>query len=201
MKPVISADLNAAIRSLEIKLRLLWIGVFPSFGIYAFLASLRAGREMEPALAGIQQMPLVSLLGLIVLVQSFVYRWFVLSPRGIALVLQGRRPSWLNFISNPCSPRGRAMLNQKYLDKLEGDELKLYEYSSGLFNSIIIQWGLINTCALFGMVLPPQQYQPHAAIIAAIVSSICLLLQFPGIGRSFAAGLELAEFERGMKRG
>jgi hypothetical protein len=197
----ISNELVAAIRPLETKLKLMWIGVFPAFGIYAFLAWKRSVQGSETAIASDQMLPIAAFLGVAVIVQSFAYRWFTLSPRGICRILQGRMPFWLKRMANPDSPKARAMLKQEYLERLDGNELKLYEYSGCLFSAVIIQWGMVSTCALFGMILPPVQYQPLAAIVAGLLSAACMLFQFPNIGSSFAAALELAEFEKGIFRG
>ena len=197
---ILSKELAEAIRPLEMRLKLLWIGVFPAFGIYVFIAWQQAMRGRENETSSPQMLMIAVLLGLTVLVQSLAYRWFTLSPRAIVKVLNGNQPVWLKMIANPDSPKAKAVQKSKYLDTLEGDERKLYEYSSCLFNTIIIQWGMVNTCALFGMILPPVQYQPMAAIIAGVLSAGCMLFHFPAIGRSFAVGLELAEFEKGMHR-
>lgn len=196
----LSKKLATAIRPLEIKLKLLWIGVFPSFAIYVYIAWQRSQMGSETAIASPQMLPIAVLLCLLVLAQSFVYRWFTLSPRAIAKVLQGKQPVWLKITVNSDAPKARAVLKQEHLDVLEGDERNLYKYSSCLFSTVIIQWGMVNTCALFGMMLPPAQYQPLAASTAGVVSAACMLFHFPGIQRSFTAGLELAEFERGMRR-
>lgn len=196
----LSMELATAIRPLEMKLKLLWVGVFPAFGIYVFIAWQRSETGSETALASSQLLPIAVLLCLTVLAQSFVYRWFILSPRGIANMLNGKQPVWLKVMANPESPKSRAVLKQEYLEVLQGNERKLYQYSSCLFSAVLIQWGMVNTCALFGMILPPVQYQPMGAIIAGILSAACMLFHFPSIGRSFTAGLDLAEFEQGMRR-
>ena len=196
----LSKELAEAIRPLEMKLKLLWIGVFPVFGIYIFIAWQQAMRGRENAGSSPQMLMIAVFLCLTVLVQSLVFRWLTLSPRAITKVLSGNYPVWLKMVANPDSPKAKAVLKPEYLDALEGDERKLYEYSSCLFSSIIIQWGMVNTCALFGMILPPVQYQPMAAIIAGVLSAGCMLFHFPSIGRTFVAGLELAEFEKCMHR-
>ena len=196
----LSKELAKAIRPLEMRLKLLWIGTFPAFGIYVFIAWQQATRGRENKIASPQMLMIAVLLGVTVLVQALACRWLTLSPRAIVKVLNGNQPVWLKMIANPDSPKAKAVLKPEYLDMLEGDERKLYEYSSCLFSTIIIQWGMVNTCALFGMILPPVQYQPMAAIIASVLSAGCILFHFPCIGRSFAAGLELAEFEKGMHR-
>ncbi|MCF7817878.1 MAG: hypothetical protein K9M54_08350 [Kiritimatiellales bacterium] len=196
----LSLELKRALKPLETKLKLMWVGVFPSFGIYVFLASNRAARGNESAITSSQMMPIVVFLTILVLVMSFVQRWFTLSPQGIVKVLDKQQPGWLKAVSNPDSSQSRAILKQEYLDALDGDELKLYEYSSCLYGRILVQWGLVNTCALFGMILPPIQYQPFAAIVAAVVSSVSMFFHYPNIGSSFAAGLELFELDRGINR-
>lgn len=196
----LSKELSEAIRPLEVKLKLLWIGVFPAFGIYAFIAWQRSKMGSETAISSPQMLPIAVFLGLTVLAQSFVYRWFTLSPRAIVNLLNGQQPAWLKMMANPDSPKAKAVLKQEYLDALQGDERKLYEYSSCLFSAVIIQWGIVNTCALFGMILPPVQYQPMAAVISGLLSAVCMLFHFPSIGNAFVTGLELAEFEHGMHR-
>jgi hypothetical protein len=191
--------LEQAIRPLETRLKLLWIGVFPAFGIYAFLAHTRAAHGAESGGTASQMLPISVFLGLTVLVQSFVLRWFTLSPRAIVKMLKGTCPLWVRVISNARYSQ-TPVLKQDALEMMNGDERKLYEYSACLFGSILVQWGLINTCALFGMILPPVQYQPLAAIVAGVLSAACMLFQFPSIGSSFAAALELTEFERGINR-
>lgn len=196
----ISNELAQAIQPLETKLKLLWIGGFPCFGIYIYIAWNNSVKGGENAISSPQMLPIAIFLGMLVLVQSFTFRWFTLSPRAIMKVLRGKKPVWLKEIANPDSPQARATLKQHHLDLLEGDELKLYEYSACLFGSILVQWGMINTCALFGMILPTVQYQPMAAIVAGMLSAACMLFQFPTIGSAFAASLELTEFERGINR-
>lgn len=196
----LSKELVTAIRPLEMKLKLLWVGVFPAFGVYVFIAWQNSEQGSEMVVSSPQMLPIAVLLCLAVLAQSLVYRWFTLSPRGIANILNGKQPVWLKKMVNPESPKAKAVLKQEYLEVLQGNERKLYEYSGCLFNAVIIQWGMVNTCALFGMILPPAQYQPMAAIIAGILSAACMLFLFPSIGRFFAAGLDLAEFEQGMHR-
>ena len=142
----------------------------------------------ETAIASSQMLPIAVSLGLIVLAQSFIYRWLTLSPRAIAKVVGGNQPVWLKMMANPDSPKARAVLKPDVMAKLEGNELKLYKYSTCLFSTVIVQWGMVNTCALFGMILPPVQNQPSAAIIAGILSAASMLFHFPGIQRAFAAG-------------
>ena len=197
----LSDELTAAIRPLEWKLKLLWVGVFPSFGIYIFLAWKRAQLGSETAAAAFPQMLMIAaFLGLTVLAQSFLYRWYTLSPRAIANMLAGRQPALIKRLAHPKSPKVRAVIKPDILERLDGEERTLYEYSNCLFNVILCQWGMVNTCALFGMILPPLKYQPLAAIIAGCLSTACMLLHFPSIGNSFAAGLELVEFEKSMRR-
>lgn len=196
----LSNELVAAIKLRELMLKLIWVGIFPSFGIYVFVAWNSAKAGHETAVGSSPMLPVAVLLALFVLVLSFVLRWLTLSPRGIANMLKGKQTFWLKMISYPASTQVGTTVNQEVLDALKGDELKLYEYSAFLFNALLIQWGMVNTCALFGMILPPLQYQPVAAITAGVLSAACMLLHFPSIQRSFAAGLELADFEQGMSR-
>jgi len=136
-----------------------------------------------------------------VLVMSFVLWWYTLSPRGIVKMLKGEQPSWLKALFKTKQGSASGIMKQEHVDALEGHELSLYEYSTGLFANILIQWGLLNTCALFGMILPSHAYQPTAAAIASGLAAVCLLFQFPNIGTRLAAGLELAEFEGGKEEG
>ncbi|VGO21082.1 hypothetical protein [Pontiella sulfatireligans] len=196
----ISNELAAAIKPLEMKLKLMWFGVFPVSGIYIFIAWKQASEERGTAIVSNQMLPIAVVLGLMVLLQSFVCRWFTLSPHGLVKVVSGKQPAWLKRIANPESPQAKAALKQEHIDALEGDELKLYQYSGCLMSAVLIQWGLVNTCALFGMMLPPVQCQPAGAIVAGVLSATCMLFHFPNIGSAFASGLELAEFEKGMNR-
>ena len=64
----------------------------------------------------------------------------------------------------------------------------------------MVQWGMVNACALFGMILPSGHYQSMAAIAGGALSAACMVFNFPGILRAFASGLELADYEKDMQR-
>jgi len=196
----ISNELARAIQPLETKLKLLWFGQFPALAIYVFIASRRAANGEGGAMASSQMLSILGMQAGMVLAMSFVLWWYTLSPRGIVKMLKGEQPFWLKTFFNAKPGSAAGTMKQEHVDALEGHELSLYEYSTGLFSTILVQWGLLNTCALFGMILPSHAYQPTAAAIAAGLSAICLLFQFPNIGTRFATGLELAEFE-GVKNG
>lgn len=196
----LSSELTAAIKPLETRLRLLWIGVFPTFAIYVFLAWQRVQTGSNASTASPQLLMIFALISVMALVEAFVFRWFTFSPRAIANLLNGKQPALIKALANPDSPKARAMQNPEILDRLEGPERRLYEYSGCLFSVMFIQWGMVSTCAIFGMILPSAEHQPWAAVATGAASACCMLFFQPAIRRAFAAGLELAEFEKGLHK-
>ena len=191
----ISDTLAKAIRPLETKLKLIWFGQFPALAIYVLVASKRVANGTSGVETSSQLLPIFGMQAGMVLLMSFVLQRYTLSPRGIVKILKGAQPLWLKALFNTKQRTSAESLKQEHVNALEGHELTLYNYSTGLFPVVLIQWGMLNTCALFGMILPSNAHQPTAAAIAAGLAAIGLLFQFPNLGSRFAEGLELAEFE------
>lgn len=191
----LSEELVAAIRPQERLLKLIWVGIFPTFGIYSYLAWLRSKEAAESASASNQLLIIAGMMGIMMLIVSLALRWFFLSPRTIANVVRGR-PSLLNNLLSANTPPSVVPVPEG----LSEAEQRLYAYNRGLFNCMLICWGTVNTCALFGMILPPVQYQPAASIVAGLLSAGWMFFHFPRIQHAFVAGLELAEFEGGLYR-
>lgn len=191
----LSEELVEAIRPQERLLMLIWVGVFPSFGIYSYVAWLRSKEAAESASTSDSLLMMAVVLGITMLIVSLALRWLFLSPRAIANVVRGKPALLLNlFMGSAPSSSSPAP------DGLNEAEQRLYAYSRGLFSSMLVCWGTVNTCALFGMIFPPIHYQPVAAIVAGLLSAGCMLFHFPRIQHAFVAGLELAEFENGLRR-
>lgn len=191
----LSKELVAAIRPQKRLLKLIWVGIFPTFGIYSYLAWLRSKQAIESASASNQLLIMAGMMGIMMLVLSLALRWFSLSPRAIANVARGK-PSLLNNLLSGNTQRPVVPVPEG----LSEAEQRLYAYSRKSFVHMLICWGLLQNCALFGMILPPVQYQPMASIVAGLLSAGCMFFHFPRIQPAFVAGLELAEFEGGLYR-
>lgn len=191
----LSDELVAAIRPQERLLKLIWVGIFPTFGIYCHVAWLRSKEAVESASASNQLLIMAGMLGIMMLVLSLALRWFLLSPRAIANVVRGKPSPLLNLFI-----RSTEQASLPAPEGLSEAEQRLFEYSRKSFVHMLICWGLLQNCALFGMVLPPVQYQPTASIVAGLLSAGCMFFHFPRIQHAFAAGLELAEVEGGLNR-
>jgi hypothetical protein len=179
----LSEELLRRIVPIDRILKLCWFGLLGSLGIYIFLAyQINQTANPHPP----QHLPSVvtyvlSLGGIMSTILSLWLRKLLLSPRAFAKYLDDKGPVWIyNCInSSPLS-------NSARLDEMEK---KILTFASKVQILQLILWGMLNTTAIFGLVLSIFISQPHIIFAFTVPVFFIALVQFPGIRNLLESGL------------
>lgn len=180
----ISEKLEELIKPADIRLKLIWLGQFFSFAIYAFIPfQVAAKGEKLPAENALILTIIFSGLAFLIMIGSFILRHFTSSPTAIAKLLN----KGSNLAMNSNIPITKE--HEKQAEELSPDEQLLFKFSIKSFPVIIMSWGMLQSAGIFGMVLATLTHNPIIAIPFISISAMATLFHFPNLKSLFNAAL------------
>ncbi len=187
----LSEELIKLIKPTDRILKLIWVGQFSSLGIYIFIAFKSASLGTPTANAEIVYV--FSAVAIAFMLVSIFVRRSLLSASAVVRHINGDVPSWyFRIFKTPVlSKRAVAVSND-----LSETEQKLVGYASTMFKLQMIIWGLLNSTAIFGMMLSIMMAKEEIVLFFVIPVTVVLLTQFPSIRGLFEAGLIEKQFGR-----
>ena len=182
----LSDELSKRITPIDRILKLTWLALPFSLAMYIFIAYIHkpmTASQLNPIIILI-----FSLIGLIFTLVSLWLRYVLISPRAVAKYLNDKGPLWIyNSVHSAYKPSCKMM--NDIPSNLDDMEKKMLDYAQ---KSLILQmmlWGMLNSTAIFGLVLSFLLPEPHIIIAFVIPVFIIALMQFPNIRKLLEAGL------------
>jgi len=188
----ISKELSLLIKRTDLLLKLFWGGNFISYGLFVFISFNAISMNKEAPQDNLNLILLFSFLGILACTASFAFRHFMLSPVAIIRYLNGKYPKFL--LGSRKFPIPKA--NAEIAKTLSAEEQLLFEFSTNCFNTFCLSFGLLNACAVFGLMLAMMTRTPYFSVFFSVFAALLLLCQFPSLKRLFEAALVEKSFRQ-----
>ena len=179
LKPVVKIDQL---------LKLCWLGILGSQGIYVFIAYKLPHESASHHQSEMIFISIFSLIGIMFMVMSLWLRHVLISPRAVARYLDDKGPLWIYKFINSSYRYPHGGMNDMPSD-LDDTERKMLSYAIKSQMLQIILWGMLNSTAVFGLLLSILLSQPSITIAFVVPVFVVALAQYPDTRRLLEAGL------------
>jgi len=187
----LSEALSERVMQIDRLLKLCWLGLLSSLGIYVFIAYKIEHTSILPHQSELVFIFIFALIGIMFMVMSLWLRYVLISPRAVAKYLDDKEPSWIySLISSPRNVENNSVSG---LDDIENKMLS-YAIKSQMLQMIL--WGMLNSTAVFGLVLSILLSQPPVTIAFVVPVFVVALAQYPNTRSLLEAGLRERNLER-----
>lgn len=162
---MISEQLRKVVRPVSTLLTVIWAAECGSLVVY-YLIAWYVSRQEAGASANVPMLPIVfGAIAAMSLLAGIAVKFFAFS-QARARQLLGQAPTGPQLAG---------------VDELTEDEQKLARLAAGLQPLYIMSLGMINSCALFGMVLAVIQHDAHLFVPFMVASMVGCVTNFPRV--------------------
>lgn len=170
---MVSDKLKALVRPTALLMAVVWAGEFLTFCVYYFIVRVSATQEQAGATEGDTVLLAVfGLMGAASLVAGVVFRWYIFSQRRARTFLS-REPG---EATGPVA-------------ELTREEQNLLLMARQTFPLYLMSLGMVNSCALFGLVLALIGRSPDVFSVFAVAAAVAWGLCFPRLGAFIESSL------------
>lgn len=189
----LSEVLSKRIASIDLLLKLFWLGLLGQQGIFIFIAYMFSHETAS------HHSPLIilifSLIGITFMIMSLWLRYVLISPRAVAKYLDDKGPLWVYNLVHSAYKSSYNGMND-IPPGLDDTENKMLSYAIKSQILQMVLWGMLNSTAIFGLTLVVLLSQPTVIFAFVIPVFVVTLTQYPNTHSLLEAGLRERDLGR-----